>query len=273
VPGLSDSCAMRRLNWLALITLGAMVCSVAPALAQVKTSDAVATHDYLEARIVLQRADAAAGKQAELKALPALAAQFRAECPGVLAGAPPHVRGEKTNQSQLEISEELLSVTFGAPERVAHPAYAQFAQTVRRLRWSNPKLTKLLRSLALEQAEQSAIPLPNLCSDLKYWVASGYTAVSAGTKLFLHRVEVVSSITRIESEPNEHGSGLSDLDALVAHRLKPYEDHADRLLAKKAFPPEGKLTDPALRPILAAMGAVYAALERMPAPSAPVGER
>lgn len=121
---------MRRLNWLLIITLATVTCSVAPAFARVKASDAAATHDYLEARIALRWATTA-GEPADLKAITMLEAQVKAECPDVLAGAPPHVKGEKTNQSQVEISQELPSVTLGTPERVEHPAYARFARTVR----------------------------------------------------------------------------------------------------------------------------------------------
>jgi hypothetical protein len=258
---------MRRLSCLFLLTLAAILCSGVPAVARVTTSDAAATHAYLKARIVLQRA-AVTAEPAELEAIAALEAQVKAECPGVLAGAPPHVKGEKTNESEVEVSEEMLSAGFGTAENVAHPANARFARTVRRLRWSNRRLTRLLRSLAIEQAEQSAIPPPELCRDMKFWVASGYTAVSAGTKAFRHRHSVVSSITQIEPEPNEPVTDIFHLNALVAHRLKPYEDHADRLLARKALPPEAKLTDPALNPFLEAAGKVLVALGRTPPPSA-----
>jgi hypothetical protein len=259
---------MRRFSYLLLSTLAAMACSASPAIARVNASDAAATHSYLEARIALQRETAAKGEATELKAITALEARVKAECAGVLVGAPPHVKGEKTNQSELEVTEEMLTTTLGAAEHVEHPAYARFAKTLRHLRWSNPKLTKLLRSLAREQAEQSAIPPPDLCSDLKFWVASGYTAVSAGTKRFLQRSSEVSSITQIESEPHEPIANFLHLNALVAYRLKPYEDHADRLLARKALPPEVKLTDPTLRPLLEAAGRVFAALGRSPAPAA-----
>jgi hypothetical protein len=265
MPGLSDSPLMRRLNGLALLTIGVMACLVAPALARVGANDAVATHDYLEARIALHRTMTAAETRSELKVIVALATQVKTECPNVLVGAPPHVKGEKTNQADLEVSEELWSVPFSAAEHVAHPADTRFARSVRGLHWSNRKLTKLLHSLALEQAEQSAIPPPNLCSDLKYWVASGYTAVSADTKQFLHRQKVVSSITQIEPEANEPLSNLFNLDALVARRLKPYEDHTDQLLVKKAFLPEAKPTNPAFRPLFEAIGEVYTALGSPPA--------
>jgi hypothetical protein len=117
-------------------------------------------------------------------------------------------------------------------------------------------------------AEQSTIPSPQLCADMKFWVASGYTAASAGTKHFLHQLRVVSSITLIEAEPHEPVTNFLHLNALVAYRLKPYEDHADRLLARKALPPEAKLTDPALRPLLEAAGRVFVTLGRTSAPTA-----
>lgn len=256
---------MRRINWIAFGTLAALACSVTLADGRILVGDATATHTYLRARIILNRATTA-DEPAELKAIMALETQVKAGCPGVLAGAPPHVKGENTNQSELEITDELLTVTFGAAEHVEHPPAARFAATVRRLRWSNPRLTKLLRSLAIEQAVQSAIRPPDLCSDLKFWVASSYTAVSEGTKRFLHRLSVVSSITLIESEPHEPVSDLFNTEALVSHRLKPYEDRPDRRLAKKALPPEGKITNPALKPFLEAVGGVYAALGRSAVP-------
>jgi hypothetical protein len=200
---------------------------------------------------------------ADLRAYAALAAQIRAECPGVMTGAPPHVKGEKLNQASMAMLDEVLSATFGAAEHLEHPADERFTRTVRRLHWSNPKLTKLLHSLALEQDEQAASPAPDLCPDLKFWVASGYTTLSPGTKRFLHRQRVVSSITTIEPEPHESPINFFDLDALVKHRLKPYEDHADQLLARRAFPHEVKLTNPRVRPFLEAIGAIYEALGRV----------
>jgi len=262
---------MRRLSSLLLVILAAIAYPCSAAAARVTASDAGATHAYLDAKIVSQQAMVAA-EPAELNAIHALAAQVQAECPGILAGAPPHVKGEKTNQSTYEVDQELLSAGFGAAEHVEHPADALFARTVHHLRWSNPKLTRLLRDLASEQAEQSAIPLPNVCSDMRFWVASGFNTVSAGTKAFLHRHSVVASITLIESEPNEPAAALFNLNALVSRRLKPYENHADRLLARKALPPEPKLTDPAelkaLTPIFEAVGAVLAALGRSDLPAA-----
>jgi hypothetical protein len=256
---MSDLSAMQRLAWPLLLAFAVILCSSAPAAARVSASDAAATHAYLEARLALQRAPGVT-ESAELQAIEALKAQVKAECADVLASAPPHVKGEKTNRSENEISNELLFTAFGAAEHIQHPSYERFAKTVRRLRWSNPRLTRLLRSLALEQAEQSAIPTPNLCADLKSWVANRFTTVPAGTKTFLHRHSVVSSITQIEPEADEPLGDVFNLNALVAHRLKPYENHADQQLAQKAVPPEGKITSPALEVLFEAVVKVFTAL-------------
>lgn len=249
---------MRVTLRLAPLFIAVIVCSATPALGSVRASDAKATHAYLKAELNEQRATA--GGPAELKAIETLEAQVKEGCPGVLAGAPRYTNGEKPSQSQLEVSEELIGGVFGAGERAEHPVLARFARVVRGLRWSNSKLTRLLHSLAKEAAEQSAIPPPDLCADLKFWVASGYAKVSAGTKQVLHRMRVVSSITLIESEPHEPAANFLNVTKLVAYRLKPYEDQADRRLARKALPPEIKITDPRLRPFLEAVGKVYLAL-------------
>lgn len=250
---------VRRLGFTVVALIAAMAFLAPSALARVSTSDAAATHAYLKAVIALNHASGEAAP-AGIKAIEALATQVQSECPDVLAGAPPHVKGEKTNKSRSEAVEEIAAATFGVAEHLEHPAHSRFASAVKRLHWSNPRLTRLLRSLAREQADQSAIPAPELCPDMKFWVASGFTATSTGTHGLLHRLQVVSSITQIEVEPHEPPGNAFNLTALVAYRLKPYEDQRDRALARKALPPESSLTPPQVKPYLEALAKVEAAL-------------
>ena len=231
----------------------------APAVALVSRSDAAATHAYLEA-VLAERREMKATGNAQLEAITALAGRISAECPAVLAGAPPHVKGEQVNASTREIEDEVVTASFNAAEHVVHPVFARFAHNVARLRWSNGKLTRLLRSLAKEASVQSAIPAPDLCADLRYWVASGYTKVSPGTATYATRLEAASSITLIESEPHEPVEDIFNITALVRHRLKPYEDRRDQLLARKAFPHQLPLSAPQFKPLLEALAAVGAAL-------------
>ncbi len=121
-----------------------------------------------------------------------------------------------------EITLELAQAIPVVGEQVGHATRESFYKTVERLRWSNPGLTKRLHDVALEQAEQSGLPTPPLCADLKFWVASDYTATTAATKHFVKRFNELSSIS-VES--------LRE----TVYRLSSYEANADRLLARKVL--------------------------------------
>src|ERR1700684_147913 len=219
--------ALRRLLGALCVALVALTFSSTSAQARVSADDAATTHAYLEATIAMSRASAAE-QPAFIRELATFETQVKASCPGILSGVPTHNDGESSNESAFQIGQELTFVTLGGAERVEHPLLARYAAVVRHLRWSNRKLTKLLRSLAREQGVQSAIALPDLCSDLRFWVASGYKAVSQQTTALLRRLQVVSSITLIENEPHEPVTNFLDTEALVAYRLKPYENRADQ---------------------------------------------
>ena len=257
--------AGRKLLGIAASTVLGVLVLASPTSASVSKPDARATHAYLEAKIAERRA-VLASEAPGIQAIEALAGQLQGECPGVLADMPGRAKGEPLSRSASEIVEEVVLSTFGAYELVTHPALARFDQRVRRLRWSNRRLTKLLHSLALEQDEQSGLAIPPLCADLRFWVASGYTQVSAQTKLFQKEITRISSITLIESGPGESPlQGLTDLDALVAHRMKPYESPADRGLARRAFRAERILSSPRLHPFISTSDEVFKALGIPPA--------
>lgn len=242
---------LRRLLSAALIV---SICAAGVASARVSRTDAAATHAYLRATLALRRANAAAGS-AVLNAVDALAQTIREECPDVLQDEP------RETESGGEISIEVADAIFGTAERVDHAANERFYKTVRRLRWSNPRLTKLLHELALEQAEQSGVPPPPLCADLKFWVASGYTTTSTATKQYLRRLDEISAITTITAEPHEKPfEDFLQPERLIAHRLSRYENETDRLLAKEVFPSKEASTSPAEAPFIEAINRVYQAL-------------
>jgi hypothetical protein len=247
--------------FLGLVAVGATASAiiVVSASGHASANDDVATHAYLDARLAARRTESG-HPSSGLSAIDALAEAIKVECPDVLQAEPAPARNGRAGG---EISREISEAIFGASERVGHATDERFYKTVRRIRWSNPRLTKLLHELALEQAEQSGISAPPLCADLKAWVASGYTATTAATKHYLHRHDVVSGIATIEAEPGEKPfEDFLETERLVAHRLARYEDHADRLLAKKVFASEASLNTPAGKQFLAAVGKVYEALGR-----------
>ena len=66
----------------------------------------------------------------------------------------------------------------------AAPIPRAFARKVERLRWSNGRLTRAVRTLAKKLEGLSTLATPNLCGDIEGWVASGYTTLSASTTAF-----------------------------------------------------------------------------------------
>jgi hypothetical protein len=251
---------VRRLLCIVVLALGA---AAVPAEAAVRPADAAATHRYLLARVALRRAQAQQAS-GSLAVWQGLAARLQGECPGILAGTPlagpkpaTDVPGEYAD-GKLEF--ELGFAVLLAPEALHRAGDAQFYDVVRRLRWSNRALTRLLRRLALQSLRQAELPTPDLCGDLRYWTAGGYVRISPATERYDLAVEGILAMASIDLQPGEP-EGL-DFEGRVAYRLGKYEAPADRRLARRAFAVGRELTDPAGKPVLEAIEKVYTALGR-----------
>ena len=245
-----EAMGLKRAKVLLRLLSAAAIVSVCPAgvaSAQVSPTDAGATHAYLEARLALRHTEAA-HLSAETNAVDALAQTVKTECPDVLQHAGSYIDSDdELHPVGTEIWLELAQDIPAAGERVEHATRERFYKAVQRLRWSSPGLTKRLHDLALEGVEQSGLPTPPLCADLKFWVGSDYTATSAATKHYLQRFDEISGIG-VESRPE------------IARRLSSYEDKADRLLAKKVLPKEPSSSSPAEAPRVEAENKVYEVL-------------
>jgi hypothetical protein len=243
---------------------GATAAFSSQVVAGARPRDAAVTGVYLKAKDAELRAELA-NYPADIKAIEAFGQQLSSECPGVLAGAPHHVKRTRVEQPELEISEEVLSVVLGTAEHTEHSMLRKFARTVARLHWQDRRLTRLVHSFANEQAAQSILALPNLCADLKAWVASAYRTVPASTKQFLHRQQVVAETTLIEAEPHEPFT--LDVNKIIARRLAPYEDQGDRATGRRISRLEDHVRSAFLKGLLEAAGKAIRVLETPTTPS------
>lgn len=245
------------------IVVLALVVGAVPAEAAVRPGDAAATHRYLLAKIALERRQAGQGS-APLAAWQGLAARLEGECPGILASTP--LAGPKPATDVLgeyadgKLESELGFAVVLAPEALQRASDAQFYDVVRRLRWSNRALTRLLRRLALQSLRQAELPTPDLCGDVRYWAAGGYVQISPATERYDLAVEGLIAMTSINLQTGEP-KGL-DLEGRVAYRLGKYEAPADRRLARRAFAVGRPLREPAAKPVLEAIEKVFTALGR-----------
>jgi hypothetical protein len=178
-----------------------------PALAG--SGDMAATRAYIQADYTLVRT-ARVNLATSEGDLQKLRRQIKAECPKAAAGSP-----QDTDSEQL--SNELVGAMTIAAIQPDVKAVAAFAATVERLRWGNRQLMHKVRSYAGRLKTLSMLPAPNMCADIKAWVASDYRTLPASNISFddrYYKVEVaVGEVPAKLLAPSE----LPDERPVLAH--------------------------------------------------------
>jgi hypothetical protein len=215
------------------IIIAVLALGVAPAVAGASSArNATSTHAYIVANYAFARASVAtiAPAQADIVALDQKLGQ---ECPDVGAGSP---QDEASQEPSHEVAGALWSVSYGAD---AGPIHA-FVEAVRRLRWSNPEITRIAQNYTRSLEGLAALAVPELCGNMREWSASGFRTVPAATTAFVTHAEsleghtipqrllasyerpadrrIVQRTTQLEArlESNELNVGFDDWDMLLA---------------------------------------------------------
>jgi hypothetical protein len=175
---------------------------VLPTAALAAQQDIASTHAYIRANYALNRATQAKVKTAQAS-IEATIHKLGQECPLLGAGSP---QNEEAQHLSYEVVVALWSASYSTD---AAPIKA-FANVVRRLHWSNPKLTRMARRYASDLQELASLQPPNVCGDVATWKQDGFKAVPASTIQLQRRVEAI--------EPK----------AIAPLLLAPYEQPADR---------------------------------------------
>jgi hypothetical protein len=165
-----------------IIAIAALALGLAPATASAASQNAASTHAYIEANYTLSREAEASVAPVQAKIVQ-LNRQLGRECPKVGAGAPENTESEKVSH---EVIDALWSVSYGAD---AGPIRA-FVKAVQPLRWSSPRLTRIAQHYAKTLQALAALPLPNLCGDVRMWAASDFRTIPA-TTLQADRAEAI----------------------------------------------------------------------------------
>jgi hypothetical protein len=169
-----------------LTVVSLVALAAAPAAALGASADTAASEAYVRANYALVSAGHAKLASSEA-ALQGLLGRMRRECPLVVAGSPQNEASEKLT---WEVAATMRVVVF----RGLSGPIAQFARTVRKLRWSNSQLTGSVRDYARRLSNEATTPPPDLCADLRTWKASGYTKLPAGTLPFVNAYYPVQAI-------------------------------------------------------------------------------
>jgi hypothetical protein len=248
---------MHRRNLHATVTAAAiattlMAASPAIAIARTTPGDATATREYLQLDLKQTRAEVKAFPAA-LAAIGTLREHLQAECPGVLAGESTPAAGEKPSSSAVAIAEEVDGAVFGAAEHTESQLRRGFAHAVSRLAWSDGSLTRLVHSFAAAELAQSQLAAPDLCADLRSWVASGRQTVSAATEAYVHRQSTLAGETEAGGETIMRrlvrDGDENEADKSTAREISKLEKHSLQTAAPQVIAAIGKvgevLHDPA----------------------------
>jgi hypothetical protein len=184
----------------------------APAGALASSGDVAATHAYIQANYSLSHASVALIKQGEAR-IQAYNSRLARECPKAGAGSPVT---EVSQPMSYEVAVALWSFAYGT----AAAPIRTFVSAVKPLHWSNPRLTRIARTYATSLHELSTLPLPDLCSDVRAWTASGFQTVPPNVAALDKRLEAIEgeSIPMKLLTPYERGS-----DASLAARTRRLE--------------------------------------------------
>lgn len=163
---------------IALIAAATLALALAPshALAAASGGDGAVTAAYLAAnyRLVSFARSKQAGSEATLRVL---LARVRRECPQVAAGSPQDTASE---QLTFELVGEMTLVAVQPNVQ----AIAAYTRAVAGLHWSSAKLTRAVRTYSGQLRRQSLMAPPDICGDVRAWVASGYKTLPDGTRCF-----------------------------------------------------------------------------------------
>jgi hypothetical protein len=163
--------------------LAALALAVSPPAALARSGNAAATRVYIQANYTLvrvARANLAVGNAA----LKSLVLQLTSQCPMAAAESP-------QDHDSEQLSNELVGALTVVAYRPDAAAMGAFASAVGGLRWSNPTLTRIVRTYAAKVKGLAALATPDVCGDVKEWVASGYQTFPASAAQFDQRYEVV----------------------------------------------------------------------------------
>jgi len=200
----------------ALGLLGAL--AGAPATAVAAQSNAATTEAYLQANYKFVRYFASHIPAAE-KEISGVLVGARRECPHAAAESPQNVDSE-------QLSNEVIGTMVSTVIQRNLAAVKSFNRTVASLRWSNGALNRTIRHYVADGKVLSALAVPNLCADVKEWVASKFETLPASTvhfdALFIPSWVAPGDLPR----------------ALVS-----YETSTDRALAQKCAALESQITD------------------------------
>jgi hypothetical protein len=165
------------------ILAAVLALGLAPADAGAAPRDVASTHAYIvAAHTALQ---SVVGKWSSVEAgIHRLNSKLHAECPLVGTGSP-------QNEEEQLLSYEVAGALWAAGYHTGAPIVRRFVKAVRPLRWSNPAITRSAHRFTTGLTEMTLLKVPDLCGDVRAWVATGFKKVPSNVSRFDEHVEAI----------------------------------------------------------------------------------
>jgi hypothetical protein len=170
------------------VLLPAAAAPAAPAARSASSGDTAATGVYIRANYALARgavADLPSGRAA----LADLVDQIRGTCPKAAAGSPEDGESE-------QLSYEVIGALSVAIFRLDTPTIDRFVHAVTPLRWSDRRLTGVVRTYAAKLKGMATLGMPDVCGDVQAWASGGFRTLPTSTVSFDRRFLAV----KVETE-------------------------------------------------------------------------
>jgi hypothetical protein len=230
---------------LGIFVMGVLACVWAgvPVAAFATAGDRGATAAYVRAEGSFVRLQAAE-IGAIVTAIDEEAAKIQKDCPSVLVDAP---GGKQLEEFGEEVGAAVL-FSGAVPNRSAMLA---FARRISVLQWSDRKIKRAVRLLVSEERAIANLVIPNVCTDLGAWVASGHRRLSQSTVEFLRQARAIGKGVGTKEE---------SFSEVVSRLLARHESPSERRAAKYAERLEKTTGKTALHAYRMAMEAVQRTL-------------
>lgn len=181
-------------------------------------SDVSATQAYVKANYAFTRT-AHANLGRSNRALTSVLHRISQTCPHAARGTPQNVQSE-------HLSNEVIGLLVLEADKPDRAAALRFLHAVSRLRWSNASLNHKLHAYMKQLAALSKLSPPDVCGDVRAWVAGGHAMLPPGTVAFDEAFL-----------PNWVVAGYQPSG------LAGFESGATRALARRTIPLEDKLQE------------------------------
>ncbi len=111
--------------------------------------------------------------------------RFASECPGVGAGSP-------QNEPEQRLSYEVAGALWATAYHADAPIIRKFISEVVGVPSTNPALNRRVYKFINGLNEMIALPIPEVCANVRAWAASGYQTIPSSTLQFDDHVEAIN---------------------------------------------------------------------------------